>query len=139
MGSSNLFLLQKSFRPSLYMPFSTAHHCNFFKFQGFSHQSNGEENKEDFLHLARNNDSLTEKTSSIDSKLNQKRKANEEAMADQDQDQGLASQTVEKVQDGAAEALNSHPKVDAVKDRYKDHEPGADYHKTGDKLNHEKQ
>lgn len=54
-------------------------------------------------------------------------------------DQGLASQTVEKVQDGAAEALNSHPKLDAVKDRYKDHEPGADYHKTGDKLNHKEQ
>ncbi|KAA3452906.1 putative protein isoform X1 [Gossypium australe] len=100
----------------------------------YSHQSNGEENKEDFLHLARNNDVLTEKTSSIDSKSNQKRKANEEAMAARDQ--GLASQTVEKVHDGAAEALNSHPKVDAVKDRYKDHEPGADYHKTGDKLNH---
>ncbi|KAK5834439.1 hypothetical protein PVK06_018317 [Gossypium arboreum] len=90
---------------------------------------------EDFLHLARRNDSLTEKTSSIDSKSNQKRKANEEAMADRDQ--GLASQTMEKLH--AAEALNSHPKVDAVKDRYKDHEPGADYNKTGDKLNHKQQ
>ncbi|KAL6584058.1 hypothetical protein OROMI_003347 [Orobanche minor] len=42
--------------------------------------------------------------------------------------QGVASQTVEK----AEEAIGGDSKVESVKNRYKQHEPGSDYHKRGD-------
>ncbi|OIW13403.1 hypothetical protein TanjilG_19755 [Lupinus angustifolius] len=46
-------------------------------------------------------------------------------------EQGVASQTVDKTYDGAEEAVGNS-NVKSVKDRYKEHEPEADYHKRGD-------
>ncbi|KAL6497194.1 hypothetical protein OROGR_029123 [Orobanche gracilis] len=46
--------------------------------------------------------------------------------------QGVASQTVEKAVDGAEEAILGDSKVESVKKRYKEHEPGTDYHRKGD-------
>lgn len=47
-------------------------------------------------------------------------------------EQGVASQTSEKVYDGAEEATIGDAKVESVHNRFKEHEEGADYHKRGD-------
>ncbi|KAM5585476.1 hypothetical protein ABKV19_004724 [Rosa sericea] len=41
--------------------------------------------------------------------------------------QGVASQTFEKTYDGMEEATVGDGKVESVKERYKQHKPGADY------------
>ncbi|KAJ1441327.1 hypothetical protein SESBI_01468 [Sesbania bispinosa] len=46
--------------------------------------------------------------------------------------QVVASQTVDKTYDGAEEATKSNSKVESVKNRYKEHEPGSDYSRRGD-------
>lgn len=104
-----------------------------YQSQRYSHQANSKENHEDFLHLARNNDPVAEeKAGAAEGKFErvskQKGRAEEEAKSG---DQGVASQTLEKIHDGAAEALSSDYKVDPVKSRYKEHVPRNNYHKTG--------
>lgn len=42
-------------------------------------------------------------------------------------EQGVASQTVDQTYDGTEEATVGDSNVDSVKNRYKEHEPGADY------------
>ncbi|CAN6560604.1 unnamed protein product [Malus baccata var. baccata] len=42
-------------------------------------------------------------------------------------EQGLASQTVDKTYDGTEETTLGDSNVHSVKNRYKEHEPGADY------------
>ncbi|KAK7287565.1 hypothetical protein RIF29_00846 [Crotalaria pallida] len=46
-------------------------------------------------------------------------------------EKGVASQTVHKAYDGAEEAIGG-PNAESVKDRYKEHEPKADYRKRDD-------
>ncbi|XP_017980119.1 PREDICTED: uncharacterized protein LOC18593443 [Theobroma cacao] len=122
---SNLFLL--------FQVFNHCTHLQFHQVDRYSHQANSKENHEDFLHLARNNDPVAEeKAGAAEGKFErvskQKGRAEEEAKSG---DQRVASQTLEKIHDGAAEALSSDYKVDPVKSRYKEHVPRANYHKTG--------
>ncbi|KAB2606022.1 hypothetical protein D8674_005739 [Pyrus ussuriensis x Pyrus communis] len=42
-------------------------------------------------------------------------------------EQGVASQTADKAYDGTEEAILGDSNVESVKNRYKEHEPGADY------------
>ncbi|XP_050240060.1 uncharacterized protein LOC126689072 isoform X2 [Quercus robur] len=46
--------------------------------------------------------------------------------------QGVASQVAEKVYDGTEEATLGDKNQESVKNRYKEHERGADYRKRGD-------
>ena len=46
--------------------------------------------------------------------------------------QGMASQVAEKVYDGTEEATLDDKNQESVKNRYKEHERGADYRKRGD-------
>ena len=46
--------------------------------------------------------------------------------------QSIANQTVDKTYDGTKEATVGDSKVESVKNRYKEHEPGADYRVRGD-------
>ncbi|WCJ32978.1 hypothetical protein M5689_014368 [Euphorbia peplus] len=58
------------------------------------------------------------------------RRVEEEKAADHDQheqEQGLASQTVDKAYDGADEAVHDDGDVHSVKDKFKEHEPAANY------------
>ncbi|KAI9115739.1 hypothetical protein K1719_013408 [Acacia pycnantha] len=45
--------------------------------------------------------------------------------------QGIASQTTDKTYDAAEEAAMADSNVGSVKNRYKEHEPGTDYRRTG--------
>ncbi|XP_021606303.1 uncharacterized protein LOC110610611 [Manihot esculenta] len=60
-----------------------------------------------------------------------RRVAEEKAKADQETthvaDQGVASHTVKKTFDGGEEASTGDGDTQSVKDRYKEHEQGADY------------
>ena len=48
-------------------------------------------------------------------------------------DQGVASQVSDKTYDGTEEATLGEAKLDSVKNRYKEHEPGAEhYRRRGD-------
>lgn len=40
-------------------------------------------------------------------------------------------QTVEKTYDGAEEATKGNSRVETVKNRYKERDPGSDYHRKG--------
>ncbi|CAN6557799.1 unnamed protein product [Malus baccata var. baccata] len=42
-------------------------------------------------------------------------------------EQGVAGQTADKANDGTEEAILGDSNVESVKNRYKEHEPGADY------------
>ncbi|KAJ9182617.1 hypothetical protein P3X46_006593 [Hevea brasiliensis] len=46
-------------------------------------------------------------------------------------DQGGASQTAEKTSDGLEEASSGDGDIQSVQERYKEHEPGADYRRRG--------
>ncbi|KAM1873581.1 hypothetical protein ACFX13_007396 [Malus domestica] len=54
----------------------------------------------------------------------EKRKAEEKLKV---AEQGVASQTADKAYDGTEEAILGDSNVESVKNRYKEHEPGADY------------
>ncbi|XP_061363922.1 uncharacterized protein LOC133307427 [Gastrolobium bilobum] len=58
-----------------------------------------------------------------------KRVAEEKAKESQ---QGVASQTADKTYDAAEEVTIGNSKVESVKNRYKEHEPGSDYHRRGE-------
>ncbi|XP_062015556.1 uncharacterized protein LOC133732103 [Rosa rugosa] len=47
-------------------------------------------------------------------------------------EQGVASQTFEKTYDGIEEATVGDAKIESVKERYKQHEPGPDYRRRSD-------
>ncbi|KAM1000684.1 hypothetical protein ACFX2I_007286 [Malus domestica] len=54
----------------------------------------------------------------------EKRKAEEKLKV---VEQGVAGQTADKAYDGTEEAILGDSNVESVKNRYKEHEPGADY------------
>ncbi|CAI9756960.1 unnamed protein product [Fraxinus pennsylvanica] len=54
-------------------------------------------------------------------------------VAEEKSRQGVASQTVEKAQDGIEEATMDDSKVESVKERYKEPPGKGNVHKTGDK------
>ncbi|KAF2285716.1 hypothetical protein GH714_007363 [Hevea brasiliensis] len=64
-----------------------------------------------------------------------KRVAEEKAKAQETThvvDRGGASQTVEKTSDGLEEASSGDGDIQSVQERYKEHEPGADYRRRDD-------
>ncbi|KDO62111.1 hypothetical protein CISIN_1g033183mg [Citrus sinensis] len=115
-----IFLYFKSSRPSSSKPL-TAYLYKPFKRYGSEGASNKDQNISS-LHPERHG-----RAPSIAEEF--ERVAEEKLRA---AGQGVASQTKDKVYDGAEESTRGGSNVDSVKNRFEEHEQGADYRGRGD-------
>ncbi|XP_065864628.1 uncharacterized protein [Euphorbia lathyris] len=111
MGSSNIFLNSNLIRPiSIMRPY-------LYTYNPIKRYSKSEDGGEKEMERA---PSLAQEFKRVEEEKIEAIHAEEK--------QGLASQTTDKAYDGAEEAAVDGD-VDSVKERYKEHQPGADYHR----------